>query len=124
MFSYETRLAEAAAIPDGLRCCLGRRMGLLRPRPDSVDSRFLLYAYLGLRFQETLRSRVVQGSTVDRILLSELGSFPIELPRNIEEQRAIAHVLGTLDDKTELNRRMNETLAARRIPARLPHRAL
>ncbi len=110
VFSYETRLGEAAVIPDGLRCCLGRRMGLLRPRSESVDSRFLLYAYLGPRFQETLRSRAVQGSTVDRILLSELGSFPIELPRDVEEQRAIAHILGTLDDKIELNRRMNETL--------------
>ena len=110
VFSYETRLGEAAAIPDGLRCCLGRRMGLLRPRAELVDSRFLLYAYLGPSFQETLRSRAVQGSTVDRILLGELGSFPIKLPRNVEEQRAIAHILGTLDDKIELNRRMNETL--------------
>ena len=33
------------------------------------------------------------------------------LPR-IDEQRAIAHILGTLDDKIELNRRMNETLEA------------
>ena len=39
-----------------------------------------------------------------------MGSFPIELPRKLEEQRAIAHVLGTLDDKIELNRRMNQTL--------------
>ena len=31
-------------------------------------------------------------------------------PRDKAEQRAIAHVLGTLDDKIELNRRMNETL--------------
>src|SRR6185437_14972630 len=30
----------------------------------------------------------------------------------IHEQRAIAHILGTLDDKIELNRRMNETLEA------------
>ena len=110
VFSYETRLGEAAAIPDELRCCLGRRMGLLRPRAKSVDSRFLLYAYLGPSFQETLRSRAVQGSTVDRILLSELATFPIELPKDVKEQRAVAHILGTLDDKIELNRRMNETL--------------
>src|SRR5436309_14108514 len=32
VFSYEARLGEAAVIPEGLRCCLGRRMGLLRPR--------------------------------------------------------------------------------------------
>ena len=110
VFSYETRLGEAALIPASLRCCLGRRMGLLRPKGDKVDACFLLYAFLGTRFQETLRSRTIHGSTVDRIPLSEMGSFPIELPRKLEEQRAIAHVLGTLDDKIELNRRMNQTL--------------
>ena len=31
-------------------------------------------------------------------------------PMDMAEQRAIAHILGTLDDKIELNRRMNETL--------------
>ena len=30
VFSYETRIGQAAVIPEGLRCCLGRRMGLLR----------------------------------------------------------------------------------------------
>ena len=39
------------------------------------------------------------------------GFSTVELPpRDLAEQRAIAHVLGTLDDKIELNRRMNETL--------------
>ena len=110
VFSYETRLGEAAAIPRGLRCCLGRRMGLLRARTGVVDPRFLLYAYLGPAFQETLRSRAVPGSTVDRIPLSEMGSFAMQIPVDVGEHRAIAHVLGTLDDKIELNRRMNETL--------------
>jgi type I restriction enzyme, S subunit len=32
VFSYETRLGEATLLPSGLRCCLGRRMGLLRAR--------------------------------------------------------------------------------------------
>ena len=31
VFSYETRIGEVASIPAGLRCCLGRRMALLRP---------------------------------------------------------------------------------------------
>ena len=37
--------------------------------------------------------------------------FPFSF-RHLHEQRAIAHILGTLDDKIELNRRMNETLEA------------
>jgi type I restriction enzyme, S subunit len=112
VFSYETRLGEAAVIPSGLRCCLGRRMGLLRALPGKVDKRFLLYAYLGRQFQETLRSRTIHGSTVDRIPLTDMPSFPIEVPESLDEQRAIAHILGTLDDKIELNRRMSETLEA------------
>lgn len=111
VFSYETRLGEAARIPEGLRCCLGRRMGLLRVRDEaSVDERFLLYAYLGPIFQETLRSRTIHGSTVDRIPLIEMPRFPIEIPENIRDQQAIASILGSLDDKIELNRQMSDTL--------------
>ncbi len=110
VFSYETRIGEAALIPAGLRCCLGRRMGLLRPKGDKVDPRFLLYAYLGPGFQDILRSRTIHGSTVNRIPLTEMGKFPIEIPATIREQRRIAQVLGTLDDKIELSRRINETL--------------
>ncbi|CAK7019099.1 MAG: hypothetical protein KER_00749 [Kerstersia gyiorum] len=40
-----------------------------------------------------------------------LKALPVEVPP-VEEQRAIAHILGTLDDKIELNRRSNETLEA------------
>ena len=85
-------------------------MGLLRPRDGAIDARFLLYAFLGEEFQNTLRSRTVHGSTVDRILLTEMADFPIRAPQTVTEQRAIAHILGTLDDKIELNRRMNATL--------------
>ena len=40
-----------------------------------------------------------------------LRTIEIPLPP-LSEQRAIAHILGTLDDKIELNRRMNDTLEA------------
>lgn len=73
LFSYETRLGEAALMPEDLRACLGRRMGLLRPRRDVIDPRFLLYAYLGPQFQAEIQRRAIRGATVDRIPLNSVG---------------------------------------------------
>ena len=68
-----------------------------------------LFCYYLLLFE---RPRIVeQGSgTVFTNLKTEiLKRHRVRVPP-LPEQRAIAHVLGTLDDKIELNRRMNETL--------------
>jgi type I restriction enzyme S subunit len=86
-------------------------MALMRVDRAKAHPRFLLYAFLGPEFQELIRARTVHGSTVERIALIEFPGFPISVP-SLEEQRAIASVLGALDDKIELNRRMNETLEA------------
>jgi len=51
------------------------------------------------------------GSVRMRIYFREIARMPLLLP-SLLEQRAIAHILGTLDDKIELNRQMNETLEA------------
>ena len=111
LFSYETRLGEAALMPKGIKACLGRRMGLLRPDTSKVDPRFLLFAYLGPAFQQEICKRTNYGATVERIALKELPDFPIQIP-SLPKQKAIAHILGTLDDKIELNRQMNATLEA------------
>ena len=51
------------------------------------------------------------GATMPNLNTSIMAALPFCLPP-LPEQRAIAHILGTLDDKIELNRRMNETLQA------------
>lgn len=108
LFSYETRLGEAAMMPAGLRACLGRRMGLLRPKIDRVNPRFLLYAYLSPVFQQQIRERTVHGATVDRIPISEMPSWEVRLPDGQTQER-IASVLGGLDDKIALNDRISVT---------------
>lgn len=105
VFSYETRLGEGALIPAGLTCCLGRRMALLRPNQKVIEPRFLLYLFLGPKFQQTIAERTIHGSTVNRIALNDFPDFPILLP-DITEQRRIAGVLGALDDKIESNRQI------------------
>ncbi|MFE0546550.1 restriction endonuclease subunit S [Streptomyces sp. NPDC058891] len=108
LFSYETRLGEAALMPSGIRACLGRRMGILRPKTDRVHPQFLLYAYLGPEFQETIAARTIHGATVDRIPLASLSTWPIRLP-GLAEQRAIVSVLGALDEKIAVNERIAAT---------------
>jgi type I restriction enzyme S subunit len=111
VFSYETRLGEAALIPGGLRCCLGRRMALMRPDTKRVDPRFLLYSFLSPAFQDVIRSRTKQGSTVQRILLTEFSSFPVSVP-DLWVQQKIAQSLACLDDGIELLSGISESLEA------------
>lgn len=111
LFSYETRLGEAAMMPAGLRACLGRRMGLLRPKIDRVNPRFLFYTYLSPVFQQQIRERTVHGATVDRIPISEMPSWEVRLPDGQTQER-IASVLGALDDKIALNDRIIRTCDA------------
>ena len=89
VFAYETRLGQAAIIPPGLECCLGRRMGLVRTNRKRLDPRFFVYQYISPPFREFLNNRTVRGATVDRIAIKEFPSFPISLPR-LDEQELIA----------------------------------
>jgi type I restriction enzyme S subunit len=50
------------------------------------------------------------GSGVPTLNRNHIHPLPVKVPGDLAEQRAIAHILGTLDDKIELNRRMSETL--------------
>ena len=79
-----------------------------RPDPTKAYSLFLYYYFSstsGLHALDSIRRQVA----VAGITGSDLVRLNILVPPLLE-QRAIAHILGTLDDKIELNRRMNETL--------------
>ena len=73
---------------------------------DSVKTKFLYYYLNKHRYYW---ERVAVGTTVKSLRLHSFKDFPVQLP-SIEEQKAIVYVLGTLDDKIELNQQMNETL--------------
>ena len=74
---------------------------------DRVDPRFLYYVFTQLGTE--LQSAGGGGSVYINVSKSRFSDVEVALPR-LSEQRRIAHVLGTLDDKIELNRRVNETL--------------
>ncbi len=108
LFSYETRLGEAALMPAGIEACLGRRMALLRPDRGIINPQFLLYYYLSPSFQRLIEQHTIHGATVNRISLSTMGSWPVSVPP-IKDQQAIAEVLGALDDKIAANTKFAAT---------------
>ncbi|MBN2464618.1 restriction endonuclease subunit S [candidate division WOR-3 bacterium] len=85
-------------------------VALFRPGPD-LDAHFLRYYLEWPRTKDLLRGGYVSGSAIPRVVLRDFKAAPVSLPP-LPLQRAIARVLGTLDDKIELNRKMNETLEA------------
>jgi type I restriction enzyme, S subunit len=76
-----------------------------------ADARFYFYYLQSHHGRAAIRSIVEQGAGASGIRGSDLGRLEV-LWRPVSEQRAVAHILGALDDKIELNRRMNETLEA------------
>ena len=105
----EAPLGEVAQLTD--QCvALAQRLILLRGKSGILDNRFLKFLMQSDDVQDQLRARAT-GTTVLGIKQKELREIELALPP-LPEQRAIAHILGTLDDKIELNRRMNETLEA------------
>jgi len=70
-----------------------------------------LYLFYVLSWHTDYLTHLADGSVQKNLNTSLLKGLEIGLPP-IETQRAIAHILGTLDDKIELNRRMNRTLEA------------
>ena len=73
-----------------------------------LDSEFLYYRLLAWDYAHHVKA-LSTGTTVLHLSREALPSFEFLLPP-LPEQRAIAGILGALDDKIELNRRMNETL--------------
>ena len=69
----------------------------------------LKYAYFLIKFVGL--NHLKDGTSNPTLSRDAFGAQALPLPP-LAEQRAIAHILGTLDDKIELNRRMNETLEA------------
>ena len=85
-------------------------MVILRALQPALHPRYLYIltqSQLFLSQVQALRT----GSAQPQLPIRDIERITIPLPP-LPEQRAIAHVLGTLDDKIELNRRMNETLEA------------
>ncbi|GAA5483331.1 hypothetical protein Hsar01_02561 [Haloferula sargassicola] len=111
LYSREgTYFGIAAEVPENTRVCLGQRMVLIRPKPEILDFSFLRY-WLNSPIMAGHIHGYRDGSVAERLNLPTIRALPVLLPP-LATQKSIAAVLGALDDKIELNRRMNVTLEA------------
>src|SRR6185437_4734407 len=100
---------ETAVVPKGLECALGQNLVLLRTDGNHVTPEYLRWVVRGPEWWEQIRTYLNVGAVFDSLRCRDILNFQLTFPP-LKEQRAITQVLDTLDDKIELNRRMNETL--------------
>jgi len=111
ILAREAPVGEVGIVPLGQRVCLGQRTVLIRPDKNKLFPRYLLYLLLTSQMRHALTSRA-EGSVVPHLNMSAIRGLELPLLPPLDEQKAIAHILGTLDDKIELNQQMNQTLEA------------
>lgn len=110
LVTSEAPLGEVAYLKSDADFCLGQRLFALRPKSAVLDSRYLYYLLRTHEVSSQIRARAT-GTTAQGIRQAELVKVRLALPP-VDEQRRIATILGALDDKIELNRRMSATVEA------------
>ena len=110
--SPETWVGKVALFREEDIYLINQRVGALRLKQNAgLDPRFASFLLSSHPYQELFISIATSSGGQANLSPKQILGAPVRYPE-IGEQRAIAHILGTLDDKIELNRRMNKTLEA------------
>lgn len=108
----ETWVGKVALFTKEKRYLINQRVGALRLKDGvDIDPIFVAYSLSAWKYQNWFISIANSSGGQANISPNQILSTSILLPP-IGEQKAIAHILSSLDDKIELNRQMNETLEA------------
>ncbi|MFM6076620.1 MAG: restriction endonuclease subunit S, partial [Dolichospermum sp.] len=107
IITREAPMGEVCIIPDGIECCLGQRLVLIKPNLNKINNKYLLYALLSEYTQKQIQQSNNTGSIVSNLRIPLLKNLDIPLNNN---QDKIAAVLSYLDDKIEINNRINSEL--------------
>ncbi len=90
---------------------VNQHVAIIRTKQDQIDPRFLRYHLVSPAMQSHMLGLAAAGATRNALTKSMIEGLPVP-SWPIKYQVAIGSILGAIDDKIELNRRMNETLEA------------
>ncbi|WP_278713429.1 restriction endonuclease subunit S [Bacteroides finegoldii] len=108
IIAREAPVGNAAIIQKKQKVCLGQRVVLLKPNKALVDPNFLVYYLLSNEVQHHLKIHA-NGAVVAHLNVADIRNLSVCLP-SLCEQKKIGKSLKIIDDKIELNRRINENL--------------
>ncbi len=100
---------ETAYVRQGMRFALGQNLVLLRADGKRVRPRFLRWIVRSPYWWAEINKFLNVGAVFDSLRCSDVPKFSLPIPP-LRHQDAISSLLGAIDDKIDLNRRMNETL--------------
>jgi type I restriction enzyme S subunit len=113
VFSYEATLGFFSLIPPDIRCCLGRRLALIRPRNLNGCGHFWFHQFVAAPFQALLVKYTIQGATVNRIALKQFPSYLVLNPP-IALQIVFDDFVAPLWEKIHSNQAKENTLVTLR----------
>jgi type I restriction enzyme, S subunit len=104
-------VARVCQVPENvLPARVNQHVAILRANSSVLSPEFLKYSLLSNKNKELLLSLASTGATRKALTKGMLEQFEIDAPQDVKDQERIASILSSLDDKIELNRRMNQTL--------------
>jgi type I restriction enzyme S subunit len=92
------------------QCILGKSAAYINVKSD-FDKQFIRYVLTNEHFQRFIKTNA-SGTTIKNVGLGLLREYEFQAPKDKAEQKEIAQILTSLDDKIELNLQMNQTLEA------------
>ena len=109
VITREAPMGEIGMIREGIECCLGQRMVLLRANERICDKHYLLYGLQSQFVQHQISWSEGTGTTVSNLRIPHLEQIRVPYVP-LDQQKKISSVLYALEDKIENNRKLNDNL--------------
>lgn len=109
ILAREAPVGQVGLVPENPKIALGQRTVLLRVKKDICEPRYLHYKLLSNEMQRKM-SDWSEGSTVQHLNVKDIPKLELGTLPSLEEQKHIAEILGSVDDKIEANSRLLDSL--------------